>query len=71
MEHYTSLPFRPLTSQHCDVTIDKPVMFMKLDAGRNLITTDITQFLGTGLCLHGVIDRITSVATLAIIVSVV
>jgi len=45
---------------------------MKLDAGRNLNTTDITQvFLGTGLCLHGVIDRITSVATLAIIVSVV
>ncbi|KAH3892497.1 EGF domain-specific O-linked N-acetylglucosamine transferase-like isoform X2 [Dreissena polymorpha] len=36
VEHFTSLPFRPLDSKNCDVIIDKPVMFMKLDAGVNM-----------------------------------
>ncbi|XP_052781215.1 EGF domain-specific O-linked N-acetylglucosamine transferase-like isoform X2 [Mya arenaria] len=36
VEHFTSLPFRPINNEHCDVIIDKPVMFMKLDAGVNM-----------------------------------
>nr|XP_034305094.1 EGF domain-specific O-linked N-acetylglucosamine transferase isoform X2 [Crassostrea gigas] len=36
VEHFTSLPFRPIQDGHCDVIIDKPVYFMKLDAGVNM-----------------------------------
>lgn len=37
LEHFTSLPFKPLTSKHCDIVIDKPVWFMKLDAGKSVL----------------------------------
>lgn len=33
LEHFSSLPFRPIQDSHCDVIIEKPVYFMKLDAG--------------------------------------
>ena len=33
LEHFSSLPFRPIQDSHCDVIIDRPVYFMKLDAG--------------------------------------
>ncbi|XP_022298960.2 EGF domain-specific O-linked N-acetylglucosamine transferase-like isoform X2 [Crassostrea virginica] len=36
LEHFSSLPFHPIQDGHCDVIIDKPVYFMKLDAGVNM-----------------------------------
>jgi len=36
LEHYTSLDFLPSDSTHCDITIDKPVILIKLDAGINM-----------------------------------
>ncbi|KAL3852256.1 hypothetical protein ACJMK2_015922 [Sinanodonta woodiana] len=36
VEQFTSLPFRPIGDQKCDVIIDKPTYLMKLDAGVNL-----------------------------------
>ncbi|KAL4227068.1 hypothetical protein ACF0H5_015042 [Mactra antiquata] len=36
MEHFTSLPFKPIDDKYCDIIIDKPVMFMKLDYGNNM-----------------------------------
>lgn len=36
VEHFSSLPFRPVDNNTCDIIIDKPVMFMKLDAGVNM-----------------------------------
>ena len=33
LEHYTSLPVQPMHAGHCDVIINKPTIFMKLDAG--------------------------------------
>ena len=33
LETYTSLSFRPRGSEHCDETITKPTIFIKLDAG--------------------------------------
>nr|XP_022298312.1 EGF domain-specific O-linked N-acetylglucosamine transferase-like [Crassostrea virginica] len=36
LEHFSSFPFRPIQDGHCDVIIDKPVYFMKLDAGVNM-----------------------------------
>ncbi|XP_068109934.1 EGF domain-specific O-linked N-acetylglucosamine transferase [Hyperolius riggenbachi] len=36
LQTYSSLPFRPIEDGHCDVIIDKPTYFMKLDAGVNM-----------------------------------
>lgn len=36
VENFSSLPFYPLRDNHCDIIIDKPTYFMKLDAGVNL-----------------------------------
>nr|XP_022298960.1 EGF domain-specific O-linked N-acetylglucosamine transferase-like isoform X2 [Crassostrea virginica] len=36
LEHFSSLPFRPIQDSHCDVIIEKPIYFMKLDAGVNM-----------------------------------
>jgi protein O-GlcNAc transferase len=38
LEHYSALEFSPLidSRQHCDVTIDKPTLLIKLDAGVNM-----------------------------------
>ncbi|XP_033745660.1 EGF domain-specific O-linked N-acetylglucosamine transferase-like [Pecten maximus] len=36
LEHYTSLPFRPIEDRKCDIVIDKPTYLIKLDAGVNL-----------------------------------
>ncbi|XP_060562426.1 EGF domain-specific O-linked N-acetylglucosamine transferase-like isoform X2 [Ruditapes philippinarum] len=36
VEHYSSLPFKPINNENCDIIIDKPVMFTKLDAGVNM-----------------------------------
>ena len=33
LEHYTSLPFKPIQAGKCDVVIEKPTILMKLDAG--------------------------------------
>ena len=33
LEHYTSLPVQPMQAGHCDVIINRPTIFMKLDAG--------------------------------------
>lgn len=34
--NYSSLKFRPNSKSHCDVTIDKPAFFIKLDMGMSL-----------------------------------
>lgn len=36
LENYSSLKFRPTSESYCDVTIDKPTFFVKLDVGINL-----------------------------------
>nr|KAG5708833.1 hypothetical protein BaRGS_031987 [Batillaria attramentaria] len=36
MEHYTSLPFRPIADQKCDVVISEPTYLIKLDATVNM-----------------------------------
>ena len=33
LARFTELDFRPIDDQNCDVIFDKPVIFMKLDAG--------------------------------------
>lgn len=34
LQTYTELDFHPIEDEHCDVVIEKPTVFMKLDAGR-------------------------------------
>uniref|UniRef100_A0A8C2J5N5 EGF domain-specific O-linked N-acetylglucosamine transferase n=1 Tax=Cyprinus carpio TaxID=7962 RepID=A0A8C2J5N5_CYPCA len=36
LETYSELDFHPLDDGHCDVIIDRPTVFMKLDAGVNM-----------------------------------
>ncbi|XP_072307772.1 EGF domain-specific O-linked N-acetylglucosamine transferase [Eucyclogobius newberryi] len=36
LQTYTELNFQPTEDQHCDMIIDKPTIFMKLDAGVNM-----------------------------------
>ncbi|XP_063797008.1 EGF domain-specific O-linked N-acetylglucosamine transferase [Pseudophryne corroboree] len=36
LQIYTSLAFRPVEDGHCDLIIEKPTYFMKLDAGVNM-----------------------------------
>ncbi|XP_031566079.1 EGF domain-specific O-linked N-acetylglucosamine transferase-like [Actinia tenebrosa] len=33
LEHYTSLPFKPIEDDKCDIVIEKPTLLIKLDAG--------------------------------------
>lgn len=33
LQMYSELDFHPLDDGHCDVIIDRPTIFMKLDAG--------------------------------------
>lgn len=33
LEQYTELDFKPTSKKHCDITVKKPTIFMKLDAG--------------------------------------
>jgi len=33
LEDFSSLPFKPNQEKHCDVFVEKPTFFMKLDAG--------------------------------------
>lgn len=33
LEHYTSLPVQPIQAGLCDVVVNRPTLFMKLDAG--------------------------------------
>ena len=36
LQHYDELSFDPFkTKKSCDVVLDKPVIFMKLDAGKD------------------------------------
>lgn len=37
LQTFTSLNFRPLDDGKCDIVIEKPTYFMKLDAGEPLI----------------------------------
>uniref|UniRef100_A0A3P9HCU9 EGF domain-specific O-linked N-acetylglucosamine transferase n=1 Tax=Oryzias latipes TaxID=8090 RepID=A0A3P9HCU9_ORYLA len=36
LQTYTELDFHPMTDGHCDIIIEKPTVFMKLDAGVNM-----------------------------------
>lgn len=33
IEKFSSLSFQPINDKHCDIIVDKPTYFMKLDAG--------------------------------------
>lgn len=33
LQTYTELDFHPIEDGHCDIIIEKPTVFMKLDAG--------------------------------------
>lgn len=35
LQAYTELDFNPTDEEHCDIIIEKPTVFMKLDAGGN------------------------------------
>ena len=34
LEHFTSLPDKPIQVGNCDVVMQRPTIFMKLDAGK-------------------------------------
>ena len=34
LQTYTELDFQPIEDGHCDVIVEKPTVFMKLDAGK-------------------------------------
>lgn len=34
LQTYTELDFDPIVDGHCDIIIEKPTVFMKLDAGK-------------------------------------
>lgn len=34
LQTYTELDFHPIQDGHCDIIIEKPTVFMKLDAGK-------------------------------------
>lgn len=34
LEHFTSRPDKPIQAGNCDVVIQRPTIFMKLDAGK-------------------------------------
>lgn len=36
LQTYTELPYQPTDEEHCDLIINKPTIFMKLDAGVNM-----------------------------------
>lgn len=36
IEKYSSLSFHPINDGHCDVIVEKPTYFMKLDASMTL-----------------------------------
>ncbi|XP_062842194.1 EGF domain-specific O-linked N-acetylglucosamine transferase [Trichomycterus rosablanca] len=36
LQTYTELDFHPVDDKHCDVIVDRPTIFMKLDAGINM-----------------------------------
>ena len=40
IERYSSLPFHPINDGHCDVIVDKPTYFMKLDASKSSADAD-------------------------------
>lgn len=37
LQSYTQLNFRPIEDAKCDIVVEKPVYFMKLDAGEKFI----------------------------------
>ena len=49
LEDFSSLPFKPNQGKHCDVTVEKPTFFMKLDAGLFHVTV-VLQFV---ICTMG------------------
>ncbi|KAJ8301155.1 hypothetical protein KUTeg_020142 [Tegillarca granosa] len=45
LEHYTSLPFRPIEDNKCDIVIEKPTFLIKLDADVNIIMWDTSPLI--------------------------
>lgn len=43
LQTYTELNFQPIDEEHCDLIVDKPTIFMKLDAGK--ISISLTIFI--------------------------
>lgn len=50
LEQYTELDFKPTSKKHCDITVKKPTIFMKLDAGTYVHT--YTMSPGSKLKCH-------------------
>lgn len=36
LQTYTTLDFQPTEEKHCDIIVEKPTIFMKLDAGMSV-----------------------------------
>lgn len=36
LQTYTALDFQPIEDKHCDIIVEKPTVFMKLDAGMSV-----------------------------------
>lgn len=51
IEHFSSLKFKPNSNENCDVIIDKPVMFMKLNVGDNMFH-HFCGFINLYISLH-------------------
>ncbi|XP_046844363.1 EGF domain-specific O-linked N-acetylglucosamine transferase-like isoform X2 [Xenia sp. Carnegie-2017] len=51
IENYSSLPFQPTNDNHCDVIVEKPTYFMKLDAVVNMYH-HFCDFFNLYLTLH-------------------
>ena len=50
MEKISSLPFHPIQDGHCDVVVEKPTFFMKLDAGLYYSHNFCFSFAGAVCC---------------------
>lgn len=46
LQTYTQLDSQPIEGGHCDVIVEKPTVFMKLDAGRSEISINYDLLTG-------------------------
>ena len=56
LEDFSSLSFKPNHEKHCDVIVEKPTFFMKLDAG--LFHLHVTVVLHFVICAMGIPVRL-------------
>ena len=53
MEKFSPLSFDPFKDGHCDITVEKPTFFMKLDAGKSFQKHHMGNGLGRVFLFSG------------------